>query len=94
MPDTITPEKLKDLPPETRDWLANLRPDEMKTLQAVVEMPADDVREAFRLVRDLRTVGRFTRVVVITSVSIFVGTIMLYEQIVKVIGYFKGGPTQ
>jgi len=53
-----TPQRPEELPPGTRDWLADLRPDELKTLQAVVELPADDVRQAFKMVHDIRTVGR------------------------------------
>ena len=89
----VTPSKLEELPPGTRDWLADLRPDELKTLQAVVEMPADEVREAFKMVQDLRTVGRFTKWVTITFVGLFLATVVLYENIIKVIGYLRGGPT-
>jgi hypothetical protein len=65
----VTPSRLEELPPGTRDWLADLRPDELKTLQAVVEMPEDEVREAFEMVRDLRTVQRFTKWPVLTFLA-------------------------
>jgi hypothetical protein len=86
-----TPQRLEELPQSTRDWLADLRPDELKTLQAVVELPADDVRQAFKMVHDLQTVGRFTKWLVITFIGIFLGTVVLYENIIKVIGYIRGG---
>jgi hypothetical protein len=89
-----TPRRLEELPQDTRDWLADLRPDELKTLQAVVELPADDVRQAFKMVHDLQTVGRFTKWLVITFIGIFLGTVVLYENIIKVIGYIRGGPAQ
>jgi hypothetical protein len=87
-----TPRRLEELPQDTRDWIADLRPDELQTLQAVVELPADDVRQAFKMVHDLQTVGRFTKWLVITFIGIFLGTVVLYENIIKVIGYIRGGP--
>ena len=90
--DMADQRRLEELPQDTRDWLADLRPDELKTLQAVVELPADDVRQAFKMVHDLQTVGRFTKWLVITFIGIFLGTVVLYENIIKVIGYIRGGP--
>lgn len=92
MPDTVpTPNRMIELPPQTRDWLAGLRPDEVETLQAIVEMPADDVRDGFKMVRDLRAVGRFSRWLIITTVAIFIGTVALYENFLKLLKYAKGG---
>jgi len=52
----------------------------------VVELPADDVRQAFKMVHDIRTVGRFTKWLGITFIGIFLGAVVLYENIIKVIG--------
>ncbi len=87
------PEKMVELPEKTRAFLAGLRPDELKTLEAIIEMPAEDVREGFRMVRDIRTVGKFMRWLLVSMIALFVGSIMLYENIQKAIGYLKGGPT-
>ena len=87
------PEKMVELPEKTRAFLAGLRPGELKTLEAIIEMPAEDVREGFRMVRDMRTVGKFMRWLLLSMIALFVGSIMLYENILKVIGYLKGGPT-
>jgi hypothetical protein len=87
------PEKMVELPERTRAFLAGLRPDELKTLEAIIEMPAEDVREGFRMVRDMRTVGKFMRWLLLSMIALFVGSIMLYENIQKAIGYLKGGPT-
>lgn len=46
------PNRLAELPEGTREFLAGLRPYELETLQAIVELPADDVRAGFKLVRD------------------------------------------
>lgn len=93
MPDSI-PERLVELPEPIRNWLADLRDDELKTLQEVVKMPADDVRDGFKMVRDLRTVGRFVRWLIISAVAVFIATVALYENVLKVFAWFKGGPAQ
>ena len=86
------PERLIELPEGTRAWLAGLRPSELETLQEVVTMPAEDVKDGFKMVRDLRTVGRFLRWVVIGAAAIFIATVALYENVLKVFGWIKGGP--
>jgi hypothetical protein len=85
------PAKLIELPHDTREWLATLREDELETLKALVDLPADDVRDGFKLVRELRTVGRWMRLLILTVVAIFVATVTLYENTLKVLGWFKGG---
>lgn len=91
MTDEIAaPEKLIELPERTREFLAGLRPDEIDTLTMLVELPADDVREGFQLVRDIRTVTRALRWVILTVLAVLVGGVALYENFVKFIGYWKG----
>lgn len=85
------PDSMLELPENTRRWLASLRPDELKTLEAVLELPAEDVRDGFKMVRDIRTVGRFGRWLIVTVVSVFIATVVLYEYILKAIAYLKGG---
>ncbi len=93
MDDTLSaPAKLFELPHDTREWLATLREDELETLKALVDLPADDVRDGFKLVRELRTVGRWMRLLILTVVAIFVATVTLYENTLKVLGWFKGSP--
>lgn len=86
------PEKLQELPEATRKFLAGLRPDEVEALKVVVAQPADDIKVWFKMVRDIRTVGRFGYWLVVTVVSIFIGTVVLYKYILKAWGFLKGGP--
>lgn len=86
------PTKLIELPHDAREWLATLREDELETLKAVVELPAEDVRDGFKLVRDLRAVGRFMRLLILSVLAVFVAAVSLYENLLKVLGWFKGGP--
>ncbi|MBN9155816.1 hypothetical protein [Microbacterium sp.] len=84
------PNRLAELPEGTREFLAGLRPDELATLQAIVELPAEDVRAGFKLVRDARTVGRFGRWFIVSAISFFIGAVVLYEYVLKALGYLKG----
>lgn len=80
-------------PHDTREWLATLREGKLETLKALVYLPEDDVRDGSKLVRELGTVGRWMRLLILTVVTIFVATVMLYQNTHKVLGCFKGGPT-
>ncbi|WP_421359966.1 hypothetical protein [Agrobacterium rosae] len=86
------PEKMVELPANTREFLAGLRPDELETLQAITKEPAEEVAEVFRLVRDLRIFGKYMRWLIIASIAFFVGSMALYENILKFLGYLQGGP--
>ncbi|TCP87284.1 hypothetical protein C8J31_105146 [Rhizobium sp. PP-CC-2G-626] len=87
------PGRLVELSEDTRSWLADLREDELKTLKEVVKMPAEDVREGFKMVRDLRTVTRFLRWLIYGAVAIFIATVALYENVLKVWVWIKGVPS-
>lgn len=86
------PVKMQELDPEVRKFLAGLRPEELDTLRELVKVPGSDVREGFKLSREARAVGRFSRWLLLTVISIFIGTILLYENILKAIRFIKGGP--
>lgn len=85
------PEKMVELSENTRAFLAGLRPDEVKTLEAITKQPAEEVGEVFRLVRDLRTVGKYMRWLIIMAVGLFIGSVALYENVLKFLGYLQGG---
>ncbi|SES47248.1 hypothetical protein [Rhizobium sp. NFR03] len=87
------PGRLVELSEDTRSWLADLREDELKTLKEVVKMPADDVRDGFKMVRDLRTVTRFLRWLIYGALAIFLGTVALYKNVLEIWGWIKGVPS-
>lgn len=66
------PEFLADLPEETRKFLSQLRKDDLETLQ-----------DGLRLVIAVRTVGKFSKWVIITFVGAFVGLVMVWESVLK-----------
>lgn len=85
-------QQMTELPDQTREFLANLRPEELKSLRVLVELSADDIQEGFKLVRDVKTVGRFGRWFTLTVVSILVAAVVFYENVIKLVGYIKGTP--
>lgn len=86
------PDRLAELPPEVRKFLAGLRDEELKTFREIVKLPADDIKEGFRFVRELRTVGRFTRWLIVTIVGVFIGTMVFIDYILKAWDLIRGSP--
>lgn len=75
------PRRFDDLPDEIKDFLINLRPDEVKTLA-----------EGIRLVNAVHTVGAFVKWLIVGIVGIFFGVVMLGESIAKVVAWFRPPP--
>jgi len=67
-----------ELPKETREFLARLRPDDLQTLE-----------DGVRMVNAVRTVGTFVKWVLVALLGLVVGTVMFYESITKIIGWFR-----
>ena len=81
MADKQCPDKMADLPPEVREFLAGLRPNEVTTL-----------KHGIRLVTALMTVGRATRWLIITVLGIATGMVMFGETIGRMWGWFQRPP--
>lgn len=79
MKDEARPvEAMVELPRETREFLARLRPDDLETLE-----------DGVRLVNAVRTVGTFFKWVIVGILGLVVGTVMFYESVSKIIGWFR-----
>jgi hypothetical protein len=72
------PTKMTDLPEYTQDFLIDLREEEIEELQ-----------EAIKFMRSVKTVSTFFKWFIITSVGIFVGAVSFGESIGKMRGWFK-----
>ncbi|WP_250973171.1 hypothetical protein [Agrobacterium rosae] len=72
-----------ELPANTREFLAGLRPDELETLQAITEEHAEEVAEVFRIVRDLWTLLKNIRWLIYFVIALFLGSMALYENFLK-----------
>ncbi|CAH1661566.1 conserved hypothetical protein [Hyphomicrobiales bacterium] len=70
--------RLAELPDETRTFLAQLQPGDIALL-----------REGLGLLRAILKVGSFFKWCVITIVGAFIGGVMLWENIMKVIAWVK-----
>jgi hypothetical protein len=69
-----------ELPAETREFLARLRAEDLKTLE-----------DGIRLMVAIQVVGKFSKWLIITIVGFIFGAVMLWESILKVISWIKGG---
>lgn len=69
-----------ELPEETRRFIEDLREEDVTLL-----------KDGIRLVLALRTVSTFTKWVLLTLVGTFLATVVLTENIIKVIAWIKGG---
>ncbi|MDI7862523.1 hypothetical protein MRS76_11180 [Rhizobiaceae bacterium n13] len=67
-----------ELPEETRQFLAQLRDDDIDTL-----------KDGLRLVIAVRTVGTFMKWVIISVVGTIIGFVMLWENLLKLLKFFK-----
>lgn len=68
-----------ELPPATKEFLTNLRPDEIRTLN-----------DGIRLVSAIRTVGTFAKWVIITVLGILAGIVMFGESVAKIAAWSRG----
>ncbi len=72
------PTKMIELPEHTQDFLIALREEEI-----------DELQEAIKFMRSVKTVGRFGKWLIITAVGAFIGAVSLGESILKLKGWFK-----
>lgn len=70
---------MAELPKETREFLARLRPDDLETLE-----------DGVRLVNAVKTVGTFFKWLIVGLLGFVVGAVMFYESIVKIVGWLRG----
>ena len=69
-----------ELPAETREFLARLRKEDLETLE-----------EGVRLVNAVKTVGTFMKWLIVGVLGVVVGTVLFYESIAKIVGWFTKG---
>lgn len=80
MKDTAHPvNAMAELPEETREFLARLRPEDLATLE-----------EGVKLINAVKTVGTFVKWLLVGILGIAVGTVMLWESIQKILTWGKG----
>lgn len=70
--------RFDDLPPKTKQFLSNLRPEEVDTLN-----------DGIRLVEAIKTVGVFMKWVIIGALGVLAGVVMFGESVMKIAAWFK-----
>jgi len=76
---TDTPERLADLPQETRDFLSELSKDDLAT-----------IKSGLPIIKAIIGFGRVTKWLAITALGLLAGTVLLWESVLKIVGYLKG----
>lgn len=69
---------MTELPPETRAFLARLRPEDIAILE-----------KAIRLMASVLVVGGAVKWLLITILGIFAGIIMFWESVQKLLGWLR-----
>lgn len=72
--DARTPEKLMELPPKTREFLARLDDDDIKLLE-----------HGIKLIGAFLTVGGFVKWMIVLVVGVLVGFVMVWENVAKLL---------
>ncbi len=70
---------MRELPEETREFLARLRPDDIQTLE-----------DGVRLVNAVKTVGTFVKWLIVGILGVALGTVMFAESVAKIVGWVRG----
>jgi len=70
--------RFDDLPERTKDFLLNLRDDEIDTMN-----------DGIRLVGAIRTVGTFVKWVIVGLLGLFAGIVMFGESVMKIMAWFR-----
>ena len=78
MDEENRPTRMIELTRHTQDFLIDLREEEINELQ-----------EAIKFMRSVKTVGTFGKWLIITAVGAFIGAVSLGESILKLKGWFK-----
>lgn len=68
-----------DLPPETRKFIEDLRPEDIGHL-----------RDGLKTVREIKTISKFAKWFTIMLIGTFIATVGFAENVMKVIGWFRG----
>lgn len=70
-----------DLPPKTREFLADLSPEDITTIK--LGLP---------LIRMIIGFGKVSKWLAITSLGLLLGSVMLWETVLKILSWFKPPP--
>ncbi|KRA00475.1 hypothetical protein ASD64_01230 [Mesorhizobium sp. Root157] len=70
--------RMAELPEETREFLAQLREDDIRTL-----------KDGVKLVNAIQTVGKFFKWLLVGMLGMAVGTVMFGESVSKIVSWFR-----
>jgi len=78
MTDEQTAGRMSDLPQGTREFLSELSHEDIET-----------IKTGLPIIRMIVGFGKVTKWLAITSLGLLLGTVMLWESVLKIISWFK-----
>lgn len=87
-----TPDRLQELSPKVRKFLAGMRDEEVATLEVVVKQQPARLEALLDFVDSLQKFGKFGKWVLVTIVGTFIGTMVFIEYVMKA-WHLLRGPT-
>lgn len=82
--------RFDELDPRIKELLSRLEPENVETLKYISSIPKDELRAMMKMWRDLNANIRFVRWALLALAAIFLGTVALYENFLKVVGWLRG----
>ena len=84
-------EKFNQLSQPVQEMLRHLNQQEVETLEYVSTIPKDELRGMMKMYRDSKAVIWFIRWSILALIAIFGGAVLVGENVLKVIAWFKTG---
>ncbi len=88
-PDSV--DKFAELDLEVKDMLRRLEPEDVKTLRYLATIPKDELVLMIKAWRDFRANVKFVQKLVLLLIAIVVTCATFGENVMKILGWFKGG---
>ena len=85
-------QRYPDLDPKVRRWLERLEPENIETLEILVEVKPMDMEGLMKLVQDGRTIARFLKWGLASLLAVFFIIITVGQGIQWVLTLLKGPP--
>lgn len=86
-----TATRFDELDEEVKDMLRKLEPENAQTLKYMASIPKDELKSMMKMYRDIKAVSKFFRWMIISIVAVFLATMAVGENILKLIAWLKGG---
>lgn len=92
MNETNAANRFDELDPAVKDMLRKLEPDEVLNLKYIATIPKAEFQGVMRFIRDIKAAAWYVRWGAATIIAIFLTSMVVGENIMKLIAWMKGAP--